>query len=209
MTRTTMKKGENVPYNFYLITVDLKETNLTDFSEAFVFIDATVQGDGGVSGLLQKGIRRVCFLRVFLDGLQEEGVTGDPLHRHHQEETQRGGVYFRPEEINEQKKLQLNHQTLQVFLFFIQVFPFSFHKNDRNPRWGLDDSHDLVPESLLLFVAVLHHCDVVVVGQVFSVGRLYVWGQAEEWITCQERRTCFYLFTHNMGKESPRHQNKC
>lgn len=37
-------------------------------------------------------------VRVFLDGLQEEGVAGDPLHRHHQEETQRGGVDLRPGE---------------------------------------------------------------------------------------------------------------
>lgn len=73
---------------------------LTDFSEAFVLIDATVQGDGGVSGLLQKAICRVSFFRVFLDGLQEEGVAGNPLHRHHQEEAQRGGIYFRPGDMN-------------------------------------------------------------------------------------------------------------
>ena len=73
---------------------------LTDFSEAFVLIDATVQGNGGVSGLLQKGICWVSYLCVFLDGLQQEGVAGNPLHRHHQEEAQRGGIYFRPGEIN-------------------------------------------------------------------------------------------------------------
>lgn len=48
--------------------------------------------------LLQQGIGRVSSVRVLLDGLQEERVAGDPLHRHHQEETQRGGVDFRPSE---------------------------------------------------------------------------------------------------------------
>lgn len=75
-------------------------TRLTDFSEAFVLIDATVQGDGGVSGLLQKCICWVSAVGVFLDGLQEKGVAGDPLNGHHQEETQRGGVNFRPGEMN-------------------------------------------------------------------------------------------------------------
>lgn len=76
------------------------ETRLTDFSEAFVLIDATVQGNGGVGGLLQECVRWVSSVSVFLDGLQQEGVAGDSLHWHHQEETQRGGVYFRPGETN-------------------------------------------------------------------------------------------------------------
>ncbi len=83
-----------------MIIVDLMVTRLTNFSEAFVLIDSTVQSDGGVSGLLQKCICWVSCVSVFLDGLQEEGVAGDPLHRHHQEETQRCGVYFRPGEMN-------------------------------------------------------------------------------------------------------------
>ena len=60
---------------------------------------------------------------------------------------------------------------------------------DINLRWGLDDSDDVVPQRLLLFVAVLHHCDVAVVGQVLLIGCFDVWGQAEEWITCQESKT--------------------
>lgn len=79
-----------------MIIVDLMVTRLTNFSEAFVLIDATVQGDGRVSGLLQKCICWVGSVSVFLDGLQEEGVACNPLHRHHQEETQRGGIHFRP-----------------------------------------------------------------------------------------------------------------
>lgn len=55
-----------------------------------------------------------------------------------------------------------------------------------NPRWVFNDFDDLVPQRLLLFVAVLHHRNVVVVGQVFFVGRLDVCRQAEEGITCVE-----------------------
>lgn len=74
--------------------------SLTDFSEAFVLVDAAVQGDGGVSGLIQQGARRVRRVGVFLDGLQEERVPGDPLDRHHQEETQGGGVDLRAASTN-------------------------------------------------------------------------------------------------------------
>lgn len=88
--------------------------HLTDFFEAFVLIDATVQGDGCVSGLLQKGICRVSFLCVFLDGLQEEGVAGNPLHRHHQEEAQRGGIYFRPGDMNSINEHNLRNQMSRV-----------------------------------------------------------------------------------------------
>lgn len=69
------------------------------------------------------------FVGVFLDGLQEEGVAGNPLHRHHQVESQRGGVYFRPGEMNgnnEKSELQdRNHQPLHVrfiVLFFYLMF---------------------------------------------------------------------------------------
>lgn len=54
-----------------------------------------------MSGLLQEFVRRVSGLRVFLDGLQEEGITRDLLHRHHQKETQRGGVDLGPGEMGE------------------------------------------------------------------------------------------------------------
>lgn len=64
----------------------------TDFSEALVLIDATVEADGGVGRPLQQLVGRVAAVRVLLDGLQEERVTSDPLHRHHQEEAERGGV---------------------------------------------------------------------------------------------------------------------
>lgn len=57
-----------------------------------------------MSSLLQERIRRVTPVGMFLDGLQEEGVACDPLHRHHQEETQRGGVYVRPGEVNINKE---------------------------------------------------------------------------------------------------------
>lgn len=53
-----------------------------------------------MSSRLQELISWVTSLCVFLDGLQQERVAGDSLHRHHQEETQRGGVDFRPKEIN-------------------------------------------------------------------------------------------------------------
>ena len=69
---------------------------LTHFPEALVLVDAAVEGDGGVRGLLQAGVGRVGRLRVLLDGLQEQGVAGDPLHGHHQEEAQRRGVDLRP-----------------------------------------------------------------------------------------------------------------
>lgn len=70
----------------------LKE-RLTDFSELsdpFVLVDATVERYRGLCGLLQQGVGRVGRVSVLLDGLQEERVTGDSLHRHHHEETQRG-----------------------------------------------------------------------------------------------------------------------
>lgn len=69
---------------------------LTDFSEAFVLVDPAVEDHGGVGSLLQERVGRVPGVRVFLDGLQEEGVAGDPLDGHHQEETKRGGVDIRP-----------------------------------------------------------------------------------------------------------------
>lgn len=57
-------------------------------------------------------------------------------------------------------------------------------ENDKNLRWGLDDFNNVIPERLFLLVAVLQHCDIIVVGQVFLIGCLNVWRQAEEWITC-------------------------
>ncbi len=104
----------------------LKVTRLTDFSEAFVFIDATVQGDWGVSRLLQKRVRWVARVRVFLDGLQEERVPSDSLHRHHQEETQRGGVYLRPKEITGISEQNFMTETDSCYMWglqFIQVKP--------------------------------------------------------------------------------------
>lgn len=65
---------------------------LTDFPEALVLVDATVEGDGGVGRPLQQLVRRVVVFRVLLDGLQKQRVASDPLHRHHQEEAERGGV---------------------------------------------------------------------------------------------------------------------
>lgn len=76
-------------------------TPLTDFSEALVLVDVTVQGYGSVCSLLQECVCWVTVVCVFLDGLQEEGVTSDSLHGHHQEETQGGGIYVRPEDIQE------------------------------------------------------------------------------------------------------------
>lgn len=70
----------------------------TNFPEALVLVDATVESDGGVSRLLQQAVGRVGGLRVLLDGLQEERVASDPLHRHHQEEAQRCGVDLGPAE---------------------------------------------------------------------------------------------------------------
>lgn len=75
-----------------------REPARTDFSEALVLVDAAVEGDGGVSGLLQQAGGRVGGLRELLDGLQQQRVASDPLHRHHQEEGQGGGVDLRPEE---------------------------------------------------------------------------------------------------------------
>jgi len=56
--------------------------------------------------LLQQCIRWVRGVGVFLDGLQEEGIAGDPLHWHHQEETQRSGIDFRPGEKEDGDKLK-------------------------------------------------------------------------------------------------------
>ena len=69
---------------------------LTHFSEAFVLIDFAVECYGGVGGVLQEGVGEVSRLRVLLYGLEQEGVAGDTLDRHHQEETQRRGVDLRP-----------------------------------------------------------------------------------------------------------------
>lgn len=73
-----------------------------------------------MSSLLQKRVRWVTPVRVFLDGLQEEGVASDPLHRHHQEEAQRCGVYFRPGGVNGDKEHRLNRNAV-TGLLFIQV----------------------------------------------------------------------------------------
>lgn len=43
-------------------------------------------------GLGEGLVGRVRGLRVLLDGLQQERVTGDPLDRHHQEERQVGRI---------------------------------------------------------------------------------------------------------------------
>lgn len=69
---------------------------LTDFPEALVLVDATVEGDGGVGRPLQQRVGRVRAVGVLLDGLEEQGVASDPLHRHHQEEAERGGVHLGP-----------------------------------------------------------------------------------------------------------------
>lgn len=53
-----------------------------------------------MGGLLQEGVRRVSSVGVLLDGLQQERVSGDALHGHHQEEAQGGGVDVRPARIN-------------------------------------------------------------------------------------------------------------
>lgn len=107
---------------------------------------------------------------VFLDGLQEERVASDPLHRHHQEEAQGGGVDLRPGGVNREHSFKPTEVTCQSLC----------QGNNSNLRRCLDDSDDLVPKGLLLFVAVLHHRDIVVVGQVFFIGCLNVRGQAEE-----------------------------
>lgn len=52
-------------------------------------------------------------------------------------------------------------------------------------RGGLDDPDHLVPQLLLLLVAVLQRGDVAVVGQVLAVRSLHVGRQAEEGITCR------------------------
>lgn len=60
-----------------------------------------------MSRLLQERVRRVAPVGVLLDGLQEEGVASDPLHRHHQEEAQRRGVHLGPADA-EERRLQFH-----------------------------------------------------------------------------------------------------
>lgn len=75
---------------------------LTHFTEAFVFIDPAVDLDRSVSGVLQDEVGWVLGVCVFLDGLEQQGVTGDSLNRHHQEETQRGRIHIRTEDRRDQ-----------------------------------------------------------------------------------------------------------
>lgn len=77
---------------------NLVESVLTHFTEAFVFIDPAVDLDRGVSGVLQYDVGRVLGVCVFLDGLEQQGVTGDSLNRHHQEEAQSGRIHIRTED---------------------------------------------------------------------------------------------------------------
>lgn len=147
---------------------------LTDFSEALVFVDAAVEGDGSVGGLLQQGERRVGGVSVLLDGLQEQRVAGDPLNRHHQEEAQGGGVDFRAGSTN------MIHVMLRRSM--------SRSARAKHSRRALDDGHDLPPQRLLLFVAVLQNRDVSVVGQVFLIGSFNVRGESEERLAWKERR---------------------
>lgn len=71
---------------------------LTHFTEAFVFIDPAVDLDRSVSGVLQDKVGWVLGVCVLLDGLEQQGVTGDSLNRHHQEETQSGRIHIRTED---------------------------------------------------------------------------------------------------------------
>lgn len=71
---------------------------LTDFTEALVFIDPAVDLDRRVCGVLQYGVGRVPRVCVFLDGLEQQRVTGDSLNRHHQKEAQSGCIHIRTED---------------------------------------------------------------------------------------------------------------
>ena len=67
--------------------------------------------------MLQQGVRRVLSVRVLLDGLQEQRVSGDPLDRHHQEESQRRGVHLRPEERRgKREEMDIKDQFISISL---------------------------------------------------------------------------------------------
>lgn len=72
-----------------------------------------------MSGALQYEVGRVLGVSVFLDGLEQQGVTGDSLNRHHQEETQSGRIHIRTEDRRDQgsKMKGMLGKTL-VFLSF-------------------------------------------------------------------------------------------
>lgn len=136
---------------------------LTDFTEAFVFIDPAVDLDCSVSGVLQYGVRRVPGVCVFLDGLEQQRVTGDSLNRHHQEEAQSGCIHIRTEDRPDpgSKMTGLLDNTLvyssrtHFSLNSVQILHNLSRLLFMNLRGCLNDSDHFHPQRLFLFVAVL------------------------------------------------------
>lgn len=137
------------------------EPVLTHFTEAFVFIDPAVDLDCSVSGVLQYEVGRVLGVCVFLDGLEQKGVTGDSLNRHHQEETQSGCIHIRTEDRWDQgsKMKGMLGNTLVYLSFGSQWVVWVLHNLRQllfmNLRGWLDGSDHFCPQGLFLFVAVL------------------------------------------------------
>lgn len=104
-----------------------------------------------MSSLLQECISWVSSVGVFLNGLQEEGVAGDPLHWHHQEETQRSGVHFRPGGMNGNSQHSDNFRTesnncyvlllllIQLTFFHLQFSATVFSKFGPSVKEQVDD----------------------------------------------------------------------
>lgn len=135
---------------------------------------------------LQQRVRRVALLGVLLDGLQEQRVASDPLHRHHQEEAERGGVDLGPGGGGGGAERRASPS--QIHCDRLMTTEINKDKRANYARRGLHHADDVVPQRLLLLVLVLQQRDVAVVGQVLPVGRLDVCRQAEEGVACSGRR---------------------
>lgn len=78
---------------------------LTYFTEALVLVNPAVELDGGVRRVLQQEVGRMLGISVFLYGLQQQGVAGNSLYWHHQEEAESGGIHIWSERDNKKRRM--------------------------------------------------------------------------------------------------------